>query len=92
MKDEEWEVLDRKVLGTIQMCPDSSVPFNISKENTMKGVMSVFSKLYEKPSASTKVFLMKCLFNTKVSEGGSVADHLNEFNTINDHLIFAGVN
>ena len=32
MKDEEWEVLDRKALGTIRLCLDSSVDFNISKE------------------------------------------------------------
>ena len=31
MKDEEWEVLDRKALGTIHMCLASSVVFNISK-------------------------------------------------------------
>ena len=31
MKDEEWEVLDRKVLGTIWLCLASSVDFNISK-------------------------------------------------------------
>ena len=29
MKDEEWEVLDRKALGTIRLCLDSSVDFNI---------------------------------------------------------------
>ena len=48
MKDEEWEVLDRKTLGTIRMCLASSVAFNISKENTMEGVMSALAKLYEK--------------------------------------------
>ena len=31
MKDEEWEVLDRKALGTIRLCLASSVAFNISK-------------------------------------------------------------
>ena len=31
MKDEEWEVLDRKALGTIWMCLASSVAFNILK-------------------------------------------------------------
>ena len=31
MKDEEWEVLDRKALGTIWMCLASSVAFNVSK-------------------------------------------------------------
>ena len=34
MKDEEWEVLDKKALGTIWLCLDSSESFNISKENT----------------------------------------------------------
>ena len=29
MKDEEWEVLDRKELGTIWLCMDSSMDFNI---------------------------------------------------------------
>ena len=40
MKDEEWEVLDRKELGTIQLFLGSSVDFNILKENTMEVVMS----------------------------------------------------
>ena len=53
-----------------------------------KGLMSVLSKLYEKPSASNKVFLMKRLFNMKMSEGGSVADHLNEFNTLTSQLSY----
>ena len=49
MKDEEWEVLDRKALGTIWLCLASSVALNISKEKTTEGVMSALSKLYEKP-------------------------------------------
>ena len=56
--------------------------FNISKEKTTEGVMSALAQLYEKRSASNKVFLMKRLFNMKMSEGGSVVDHLNEFGTL----------
>jgi hypothetical protein len=62
------------------------VAFNISKEKTMKGLMDALAKLYEKPSASNKVFLMKRLFNMNMSEGGSVADHLNDFNTVTNQL------
>jgi hypothetical protein len=83
-KDEEWEILDRKALGTIRLVLAASVAFNISKENTTKGLMDALAKLYEKPSASNKVFLMKRLFNMKMSEGGSVADHLNDFNIVNN--------
>ena len=51
-------------------------------EKTTEDVMKALGKLYEKPSASNKVFLMKRLFNTKMPENGSVADHLNDFNTV----------
>jgi hypothetical protein len=86
MKDEECEILNRKALGTIQLSLVASLVFNISKEKTTKGLMDMLAKLYEKPSASNKVFLMKILFNMKMSEGGSVADHLNEFNTVTNQL------
>ena len=79
MKDEEWEVFDRKALGTIRLCLDSLMAFNISKEKSTEGVMSALAKIYEKPLDSNKVFLMKWLFNTKMLEGGSVSNHLNEF-------------
>lgn len=44
-------------------------------------LMETLVKLYEKPSASNKVFLMKRLFNMKMVEGRPVVDNLNEFNT-----------
>ena len=54
--------------------------------------MSALNKLYEKTSASNKVFLMKHLFNLNMSQGGSVVDHLNEFNTITSQLSYVKVN
>jgi hypothetical protein len=86
MKDEEWEILDRKALGMIRLSLAASVDFNILKENTTKGLMDALAKLYEKPSVLNKVFLMKRLFNMKMSEGGSIADHLNEFNRVTNQL------
>ena len=35
---------------------------------------------------------MKQLFNMNMSEGGSIANHLNDFNTITNQLIYIGVN
>ena len=66
MKDEEWEVLDKKELRTIQMYLALSMAFNLSKEKRTKGVMSALAKLYEIPLAFNKVFLMKRLFNIKM--------------------------
>ena len=91
MTDMEWDILDGKELGAIRLCLVASVAFNISKEMTTKGLMLALANLYEKPLASNKVFLMRHLFNMKMSEGGSVADHLNEFNTITSQLSFLGV-
>jgi hypothetical protein len=68
-----------------------SIAFNISKEKTMKELMDALAKLYEKPSTSNKVFLMKRLFNMKMSEGGSVAYYLNEFNMVTNQLSYVKV-
>ena len=48
--------------------------------------MDALAKMYEKPSTSDNSFLMKILFNMKMSEGRSIADHLNEFNTVTNQL------
>ena len=92
MTDEEWNLLDRKALGTVRLCLATSITFNISKETMAEGLIKALEKLYEKPSASNKVFLMKWLFNMKMLEGGSVADHLNDFNIVTSQLCSVGVN
>jgi hypothetical protein len=74
------------------LCLEASVAFNISKEKTTEDLMKALAKLYEKPLASNKVFLMKRLFNMKMLEGGSVADHLNEFNMVTNQISYVKVN
>jgi hypothetical protein len=91
MKGEEWEFLNIKAPGMIRLSLEVSMAFSISKEKTTKELMDALHKLYEKPSASNKVFLMKRLFNMKMSEGGSIADHLNEFNTVTNQLSYVKV-
>ena len=92
MADAKWEILDGKVVGTIQLCLVASVAFKISKEMKTEGLMMTLAKLYEKPLASNKVFIIKHLFNMNMFEGKSIADHLNEFNTVTSKLSFVGVN
>ena len=92
MIDEDWEILDKKALRNILLCLAPSVTFNITKVKMMEELMQNLVKLYEKPSASNKVFLMKRLFNMKMVEGGYVADHLNEFNIITSQLSSMGIN
>ena len=82
MKAEEWALLDRKVLGVIRLTLSRFVAHNIVKEKITADLMKALSGMYEKPSANNKVHLMKKLFNLKMAETASIAQHLNEFNTI----------
>ena len=86
MKAEEWALLDKQVLGVIRLTLSRSVAHNVVKETTTADLMKALSGMYEKPSANNKVYLMKKLFNLKMVENASVAQHLNKFNTITNQL------
>ena len=86
MKEEDWNLLDRQALGVIRLTLSHNVAFNIAKEKTTAGLMTALSNMYEKPSASNKVHLMRHLFNLRMNEGASVAQHLNELNTVTTQL------
>ena len=83
MKAKEWALLDRQVLGVIRF---TSVAHNIVKEKTTTNLIKVLSGMYEKSSTNNKVHLMKNLFNLNMTENASLAQHLNEFNTITNQL------
>ena len=86
MKAEEWALLDKQVLGVIRLTLSRSVTHNVVKENTTADLMKALSGMYEKSSTNNKMHLMKKLFNLKMAEYASVAQHLNEFNTITNQL------
>lgn len=87
VKDDEWADMDRKALAVIRFTLAKSVAFNIVKETTAKGLMKALSNMYEKPSASNKVFLIRQLVNTRMKEGASVAAHVNDFNNLISRLL-----
>ncbi|RVW33363.1 Retrovirus-related Pol polyprotein from transposon TNT 1-94 [Vitis vinifera] len=80
-----------QVLGVIRLTLSRSVAHNVVKEKTTTDLMKALSDMYEKPSANNKVHLMKKLFNLKMAENASVAQHLNEFNTITNQLSFVEI-
>ncbi|KAE8703438.1 cytochrome P450 71A9-like [Hibiscus syriacus] len=86
MKNEDWALPDRQALGVIRLTLSRNITFNIAKEKTTTSLMAALSSMYEKPSASNKVHLMRRLFNLWMAEGASVAQHLNEINTITTQL------
>ena len=86
MEKEEWLFLDRQVLGIIRLSLSRRVAHNITKEKSTTRLMEAISWMYEKPSASNKVHLMKKLFNLKITKNISITQHLNNFNTITNQL------
>jgi len=70
----------------------STVASNVSRERTIKDSMVALSKMYEKPSVSNKVFLMKKLFNLKKADSRSLVGHLNEFNMLTSQLDSVEIN
>ncbi|KAL5548495.1 hypothetical protein UlMin_003726 [Ulmus minor] len=73
MKEDDWNLLDRQALEVIRLMLSRNVTFNIVKEKTTTGFMAALSSMYEKPSASNKVYLMRRLFNLRMVEGASMA-------------------
>ncbi|KAK2971922.1 hypothetical protein RJ640_011703 [Escallonia rubra] len=88
MNTNEWAILDGKALATVRLSLTPQVAFNIYREKTIAVVMQALEKLY----ASNKVFLMKRLFNMRMSKNGSVVDHLNAFNSVTNQLEYVGIN
>ena len=82
MKAEEWNLLDRQVLGVIRLTLSTNVTHNVAKEKTTVGMMKALAEMYEKPYVNNKVYLIKKLFNLKMLESGLVVKHLNSFNTM----------
>ncbi|KAJ0813209.1 putative RNA-directed DNA polymerase [Helianthus annuus] len=92
MYDEDWKLLDRQALGVVRLSLAKSVAYNIVNETTTYGVLKALSNMYEKPSASNKVFLIRQLVNTKMKEGMSVTAHINEVNSIISRLASVEIN
>ncbi|KAL6541995.1 hypothetical protein OROGR_011481 [Orobanche gracilis] len=91
IKEEDSKHLDRKALGVIQLMLSRNVAFNIAKEKTTADIMKALESMYEKPSATNKVHLMRRLFNLRMAEGASTAQHLNELNTVTTQLSSVGI-
>ena len=86
IKDEDWNLLVRQVLIVIRLTLSRLVAHKVVKEKTTVDLIKVLSSMYEKLSVNNKVYLIKKLFNLKKAKGTPVAQHLNKFNTITNHL------
>jgi hypothetical protein len=91
MSREEWEKLERRERSMIRLCLADSVLLNVSGEDSTKKLWDKLGSLYQSKSLVNKLFLRKKLYLLRMSEGSSVTEHLNVFNTIISQLSFVDI-
>ena len=83
--------MDRKAKSTIRLCLSNSILLNVSEEATTKDLWEKLVKLYQSKSLVNKLFLIKNLYNLRMRDGDSVAEHLNAFDTVVSQLVFVEI-
>ncbi|KAA8526119.1 hypothetical protein F0562_007781 [Nyssa sinensis] len=86
MDDEKWKRLHRKTIGNIRQWLDDSVFSHVSNETDAQVLWKKLEARYEQKTATNKAFLIRKLVNMKFKERGSIADHLNEFQSVVNQL------
>eukprot|EP00250_Pteridium_aquilinum_P021200 c25051_g1_i1 orf=1172-1807(-) len=71
--------LDAMARSTIRLHLAESVYFTVLDCNTAHATWQKLCNTYEQNTPSNKVFLMRKLFNLRMKENGSVAHHINDF-------------
>ena len=70
------------------MCLSDLVLLNVLEEATTKDLWEKLGKLYQSKSLVNKLFLRKKLYNLRMRDGDSMAEHLNAFNIVVSQLVF----
>jgi hypothetical protein len=84
---DDWKKMDRKAKSTIRLCLSDLILLNVSKESITKDLWEKLGKLYQSKSLVNKLFLRKKLYNLRMRDGDSMAEHLNAFNTVVSKLV-----
>ena len=85
-------MLSRQALDVVRLRLTRSVAFNVKETTTTTELMQTLSHMYEKPSTINQVYLMCRMFNLKMVDGSSTAEHINEVNSIISQLSLVDIN
>ena len=69
---KEWEIFNRKVIGTIRQFVDLSVLQHIANEHNAFKLWKKLSDMYEQKNAMSKASLMRKLVKLEYKDGGSM--------------------
>jgi hypothetical protein len=91
MLREEWEKLKRRARSRIRLFPADSVLRNVSGEDSTKKPWENLGSLYQLKYMVNKVFLRNKLYLLRMSDGISITQHPNAFNTVIIQLFFVDI-
>jgi hypothetical protein len=63
----------------------------VSEDTTAKDLWDKLGKFHHSKSLVNKLFLRKKLYNLRMRDGDSVAEHLNAFNTVVSQLVYVEI-
>ena len=82
MSAEEWRSMDEIERSTIRMHLAENVYFSMAKETTGFSLWEKLRAVYEKKSSSSKLILIRQLYNMKIRETDPATSHINTFNWV----------
>ncbi|KAL5721300.1 hypothetical protein ACHQM5_004959 [Ranunculus cassubicifolius] len=85
-KESDWKKMDRKCLAKIRKYVDISIFEHVSEETTAFGAWVKLKEMFESTSAVHKVYLVKSLGRIEYQDGKSMAEHLNEVQSLLNKL------
>ena len=89
-KANEWQKLDRIVRASIRMHLSESVYFTVQSCTTAFELWKKLSETYVKKVASTKMYLIRRLYNLRMKDSDSVQAHLNEYESLSSQISSQG--
>ena len=92
MSTDEWRSMDEIARSTIRMHLAENVYFSMAKETTTFSLWEKLQAMYEKKSSSSKLILIKQLFNMKMRETDPATSHINTFSRVLFELSSQGIN
>ena len=92
MSAEEWRSMDEIVHSTTRMHLVENVYFSMAKETTSFFLWEKLQVISEKKSCSSKLILIRQLFNMKMRETDPTTSHINTFSRVLSELSSQGIN
>ena len=88
----DWNKKDRRARALINLSIEDSQIINVKNETTAKATWDTLKRIHERSNLSSKLFLLRKLYGTKLNEGGDLNVHITKLLELIDKLKSIGEN